>query len=179
MLCRVSERTLSGMRSRWAERIVGLVRMLPGVHDRGNRVHSLNIRMTGQGGARVDLTNPNGEPTVLLLLNGDALVCPEVGSMVRSQRATLSPKVNLLVICPQSVPCLETGEGYTVAVTKDVFRIARALGVPELPGSVLLDPAGSVLWTSDARLKVMSIELNEMASPDRTSGAVGLGDIDG
>lgn len=179
MLCRVSECIPLGMRSRWAERIVGLVRMPRGAQDRGNGVHSLNIRMAGQGGARVDLTNPNGEPTVLLLLNGNALVCPEVASMVRSQRATLSPKVNLLVICPQSVPCLETGEGYTVAVTKDVSRIARALGVRELPGSALLDPAGGVLWTSETHPKVVPTEPNERTSPDRTTGAVGLGDIDG
>lgn len=135
--------------------------------------------MTGQGGARVDLTNPNGEPTVLLLLNRDALICPEVALMVRNQRATLSPKVNLLVICPQSIPCLEAGDGYTVAVTKDVFRIARALGVRNLPGSALLDAAGGVLWTSDVRPKAVSSEPKEKNPPDRTSGAVGLGDIDG
>jgi len=141
-------------------------------------IPSSDAAVTGGRHARFFPVNSNGAPTVVLLLGEGTVVGPDIDVMVHNLRASLSSNVHLVVIAPQSAAYLTAEPGYTVTISTDVSRLARGFGVQELPGSLLLDGAGHVVWTSGRPGNASGEwEPDPPTVSGRTSGAVALGEI--
>lgn len=141
-------------------------------------IPSSNADMTGCRHARFNSTTTDGEPTVVLLLGERTGDCEDVDQMVHNQRAALTTNVHLIVIAPQSASCLAEGPGYTVTISDDVSQIARGFGVRQLPGLLLLDGTGHVVWTSASPAQASGARGAALTRVSgRTSGAVALGEI--
>lgn len=141
-------------------------------------IPSSDADMTGCRHARFNSTNTDGEPTVVLLLGERTGDCEDVDEIVHNQRAALTTNVHLVVIAPQSASCLADGPGYTVTISDDVSQIARRFGVRQLPGLLLLDGTGHVVWTSASPAHASGArEVDLTRVSGRTSGAVTLGEI--
>ncbi len=151
-------------------------------HERGTGVHSSDPHLAEDGDAPIALTSENGQPTVVLLIDEASLVCPALADWMRNRRAALSSTVNMLVIVPRLVARMKSCPGVNIEISKSPITIARSLGVNQLPGSVLLDAMGDVLWRfgsfSVAQDPEAMQSLADMPS-GRISGAVALGDIVG